>query len=446
MTLPLAERFARHLDQTGLLAGPGLALLAVSGGPDSMALLDLSASVASRRRLDLLVVHADHGIHPRSAEVAEQVVGIARDRYGVETVVGRLALGPEAGETRSRQARYGWFRQVQQERDARWLVTAHHADDQAETVLLRLLRGSAGAGLAGMAPSGPRGLTRPLLEFRRRELLDHARAAGLPVFEDPANADPRHTRSWLRVALMPLLQSRLGEEAHLALLSVARHASAELAAWDAALDALPALELRWSEGRCDVARAALAGYDKVLAARLLRAAARRAGLVLGPADAERVVEFAGRAASGRMVELGDGLTAQAAFDRLVVAGPSQAPGATALPGEAGQRSFGRFQLRWHTEPAPTVLERQGWTTWLAPGPLEVRPPERGDRMVPLGGVGRRSVSRLLMEGRVPRGDRAGWPLVVREGEPIWIPGVCRGQPAVPAPGSLAVRVDIAPTG
>ena len=446
MTQPLTGRFTALLAERGLLEGPGLALLAVSGGADSMALLDLCAAVRVARRLDLLVVHADHGIHRRSGEVAGTVSSTARERYGLETVVARLGLGPDAGETEARRVRYEFFRQVQQERGARWLVTAHHADDQAETVLLRLLRGSAGAGLAAMGATGPRGLTRPLLEFRRSDLAAHAHSAGLPVFDDPANADPRHARSWLRTAILPLLHDRLGEAAHDSLLSVARHAATELAAWNAALDVLPALELRWSEGRCDVARSALAGYDSVLAARLLRAAARRAGLTLFPSDADRIVAFAPKAASGRVLQLGEGLTATAAFDRLVITGATEAPAAASLSGEAGEQSFGRFQLSWHREPAPDVLQRQGWTTWLAPGRLEVRSPERGDRMIPLGGVGHRSVSRLLMEGRVPRGDRAGWPVVVRDGEPIWIPGVCRGQPAVPAPGTLAVRMDIAPTG
>ena len=423
-----------------------MALLAVSGGPDSMALLDLCAQLAPERRLALVVVHADHGIHARSAEIARQVERVARERYRLETVSRGLDLGAGASETAARDARYALFRAVQAERGARWLVTAHQADDQAETVLLRLLRGSAPAGLAGMVPLGPGGLVRPLLPFRRAELAAHAREAELPVFEDPANADQRHTRAWLRQTILPLLEQRLGGEAQASLLSVAQHAAAEVAAWDAALDALPALDLQVADGRFDVARPALAGYDSALAARLLRAAARRAGIVLAPSGAARMVAFSARAASGKALEVGEGLTAQAAFDRLVVSGATEIPPAASLAGEAGQRTFGRFQLSWRQEQAPDAIERSGWTTWLEPGPLEVRPPATGDRMVPLGGVGRRAVSRLLMEGRVPRAERSRWPVVARAGEPIWVPGVCRGQPALPAPGTLAVRMDIAPAG
>ena len=441
---PLAERFRGHLDEAGLLAGPGIALLAVSGGSDSMALLDLMSGVAQERQLDLLVVHADHGIHPSSSEIARQVRLPTPDSRGIETIVEELRLGPDATETSARIARYRFFRRIQKERAAKWLVTAHHADDQAETVLLRILRGSAPTGLAGIPAQGPHGLLRPLLPFRHSELAAHARAAGLPVFEDPANADPRHTRSWIRTRVLPLLEERLGARASEALLSVARHAAADVAAWDAALDALPALDLRASRGRVDIARATLGGYDSSLAVHLLRAAARRAGLMIGPAHATRIVRFAGQAASGRRLELGKGILAEASFDRLLITPRPLPPDPRPLTGEAGEATFGRFTVRWCMDQAPDRLARDGWTTWISNGALEVRLPTPGSRLIPLGGNGHRSVARLLMEGRVPRADRAGWPVIARDGQPIWIPGVCRGHEAVPAPGTLAVRMDLAP--
>jgi tRNA(Ile)-lysidine synthase len=294
-----------------------------------------------------------------------------------------------------------------------------------------------------MQPRGARGLIRPLLPFSRAELSEHIEASGLAVFHDPANADLRHTRSWLRHIVIPTLEQRLGDEAVRSLLSVAQHAGADLAAWDAVLEAVAGLEIHTGEGRFDVARAGLTGYDSVLAARLVRAAARRAGLMIGPAQAERIVRFAKDTVSGRTLELGDGLTAQAAFDRLVVQGATMDPQPASITSDAGETRFGEFQLRWQGEVAPAALHREGWTTWLRPGPVEVRTPQPGERMVPLGGIGHRSVSRLLMEGRIPRGERSHWPLVVRAGEPLWIPGVCRGQGAVPEPGTLAVRMDIA---
>jgi tRNA(Ile)-lysidine synthetase-like protein len=138
-----------------------------------------------------------------------------------------------------------------------------------------------------------------------------------------------------------------------------------------------------------------------------------------------------------------GLVAEAAFSRLVVSRPETSPAARLLGGGAGECDFGRYQLAWRAEAAPSRMERAAWTTWLPPGPVEVRAALEGDLLVPLGGTGRRKVSRLLMEARVPRGERAAYPVVAARGAVAWVPGVCRGAGAVPEPGTDALRVDVA---
>jgi len=438
----LLARLRRHLSAARLLAEPGRAVVAVSGGADSLALLDLLAALAPDLGLDLVVAHADHGIHPASAQVAARVRAVAATRYGLATTVGELALGPGASETKARTARYRFLRAVQEERGARYLVTAHHADDQVETVLQRMLRGTAPAGLAGIPARGARGLVRPLLPFRRGELRVYALSRALAPYDDPANADPRHTRSWLRATLVPAIIERLGPDAPLALLDVARHARDELRAWDVVLDELPGLEAQVSQGAFDVARRVLSGYDKCLAGRVLRAVAARAGMRLPPGAAGRLVRFAAAAASGRRLDVPGGLVAEAAFGRLVVYQPKAVPGARVLRGAAGEESFGRFRVTWRREPAPRRIVRNGWTTWLAAGDLGLRASFDGDRLRPLGGAGRRKVSRLLMEAKVGRGERAAYPVVVAAGDVAWVPGICRGAVALPAPGSESVRVDV----
>jgi tRNA(Ile)-lysidine synthase len=442
MAQSLLDRLRAHLRETRLLEGPACAVLAVSGGADSLALLDLVASLASELRLQLLVAHADHGILEESSRVAAQVRDIARRRYGLDCVTGELRLGPRAGETRARAARYRFLRAVQAEHGARYLLTAHHADDQIETVLLRLLRGSAPAGLAGIAPRGPNGLVRPLLSFVRSELSAHAESLGVPITCDPSNADPRHFRAWVRHILLPVITERLGHQARSALLGVSAHAAHEVEAWDAALEALPGLLIRVEPGRAEVARVVLSGYDNALAGRVLRAAARRAGLVLGPRAAELAAAFAARAASGRRLILGERLRAEAAFDHLVLCGERSTPGPSVLEGGEGGLRFGRYRIRWRSELAPEALERGGWTTWVRPGSLLVRSPRPGDRLVPLGGTGHRRVARLLMEARVPRADRPVYPLVERDGAVVWVPGVCRAGDELPGAGEPAVRIDV----
>jgi len=357
-------------------------------------------------------------------------------------VIGRLELGPHAGETGARHARYEFLRRVQLERKARWVVTAHHADDQAETVLLRLLRGSAPAGLAAIPERGRGGLVRPLLAFTRAELAAHVASLGLEPFIDPANDDPRHDRSWLRAQVLPVLAKRMGERVRGALVESASHARRETRAWDAALDVLPDLDVRLENEGISVARAPLRHYDQALAGRVLRAAARRAGLRIGPRSAERIAVFAVDADSGRRLDVGDHMVAEIAFERLLITGHSTTPLARPLTADEGSLQFGRFQVTWQTATAPAQVSREGWTTWIARDGLAVRPPGPGDRFVPLYGTGRRAVARMLMEAKVARRDRAGWPVLVRGVEPVWLPGVCRSDAALPAPGTEALRVDV----
>src|SRR6266571_3972109 len=260
----LLDRFREHLQRARLLTRPGTAIVAISGGPDSVALLDLLHAVAAER-----------GLH----------------------------LGPDATETIARRARYAWLREVQRRRAARYLVTAHHQDDQVETVLLRVLRGSAPAGLAGIPARARSGLVRPLLAFTRAELAAHVVAQQLAVHEDPANCDPRHLRSWIRLELLPLIERRLGAASRADLLRLARAAAQERRAWGRLLELVPELGLRREPHGFAVARASLARYDSALSVALLRAAARRVGLVLGPARARRLVRLAS-GASGRRVQIG----------------------------------------------------------------------------------------------------------------------------------------------
>jgi tRNA(Ile)-lysidine synthase len=445
---PLPSRLARHIARARLFDAPGGAVVAVSGGVDSVALLDLLHGLAPTLGLTLVVAHADHGIASDSRTVGRSVRALA-ERYGLPFELGQLRLGPAATETAARAARYAWLREVQRRHDARYLVTAHQQDDQIETILLRLLRGSAPAGLAGIAarPRGGGGLVRPLLPFTKRELAAHAAARGLPVHDDPANRDPRHLRSWVRTVLLPLLTERLGTRVGTDLRRTGRGAALERRAWDRALQHLPGLELHVETRGFDVARAGLARYDDSLSVALLRAAARRAGLVLGVRRARRLVDLA-RRPSGRRLSLGGEWWAEVAFDRIRVRSRTREVGEVGevvevgAGKERGNVQFGEFRVEWSPEPAPDRLARGDWTTWIAGGDWQVRPLRPGDRVVPLGGVGRRQVRRMLMEAQVPRGDRAGYPVVARGETILWVPGICRSAADLPRPGTRAVRVDV----
>lgn len=436
----LLERFRAETQDLAALEGPLVA--AVSGGADSLALLDLLVRAGLAAAPGLVVAHADHGIHPSSGAVAETVRRVAAG-YGLRCEVGRLALGPAATETAARRARYRWLRAVLADVGGSVVVTAHHADDQAETVLLRVLHGSGPAGLAAMAARTP-GLARPLLGVRRAELADYAAERGLPVWDDPANADPRHLRSFLRAEILPALRARLpGVDDQLR--RVAREAARHRLALDQLLDLLPGLDLRAEPHGVSVAAPPLKAYDSLSGAVLLEALARRAGCPLGPGRARRLAGWIAGAQSGRVLDLVAGWQAEVAFDRLVLRrgqAPLEVPALAELAGEQGERTWGEWRVAWRREAAPAWQRRAAMTAWFPAVPLLVRARRPAERIAPLGLAGTKLVSRCLQEARVPRGRRDRWPVVDVAGAAVWVPGVCRSAAWLPAAGTEAVRIDV----
>ena len=436
--MTLLHAFRDHI--TTLALPPGGALVAVSGGPDSVALLDLLARTRTAHRQELTVAHFDHGIHPASRRVAEGVRALA-ERLGLRYEEGRGELGAGAGETVARSARYAWLELTRERCGAGLVFTAHHADDQAETVLMRVLSGSGPAGLAAMA--GRTGtLVRPLLPFRRTAILGYVRAEGLPVWIDPANADPRHLRSWLRVDVLPGLRARL-PDVDVSLVRVASHAARERAAWSAVLEQLPGLDFRVETDGFSVAAGQLTGYDSALGENVLRAAARRAGSPLSPGRAARLLRFAAASGSGATLPLGGGWTAEIAFGRLAVTRNPEAadPSPLALEGLEGKARWGRWWLHWRRDSAPARQSRSGLEAWFAPAPLVVRAWSQGERIRPLGGAGRRLLVRCFQDAQVPRSRRRAWPVLAGPAGVVWIPGVSRSDAFLPEPGTEAVRVD-----
>jgi tRNA(Ile)-lysidine synthase len=436
--MDLPDQFRAHLASLALPGGP--ALVAVSGGLDSIVLLDLLHRTSDGTR-ELIVAHADHGIHPDSGAVAARVSAFAAG-LGLRCEVARLGLGPETGETSAREARYGWLLQLRERVGAALIFAAHHADDQVETVLMRALEGTGPAGLAGMRPvAGP--LVRPLLHFRRAELARYARAGELSVWVDPANSDPRHLRSWLRCDLLPAIRRRLPAVDD-RLLRLAAQAGRERRAWDAVLELLPGLDPREEPEGISVAAAPLAAYDSALAQTVITAAARRAGFPVGSGRAASVRRLAAGGESGREVPLGGGWRAELSFGRLRIVRASAAPEMRdlALTGPSGEGSWGEWRITWRRDVAPERQDRASRTAWFSGDDLVVRSWLPGDRVRPIGGSGRRLVVRCFQDARVPRRRRAEWPVLAASDVVVWIPGVCRSDALVPSPGAEALRVDV----
>jgi tRNA(Ile)-lysidine synthase len=428
-------------DELKRLITPGATcLVAVSGGPDSLALLDLLHRSATGDSYTVVVGHVDHGIHPESAWVAEQVAAAAGSR-NLPFHLRHLGLGAGTSETRARVARRAALVELAAEASASAIVLAHHADDQAETVLLRLLGGSGPAGLAGMAPR--HGVwVRPLLQVRRDTLRRYLASRGLSEWTDPANSDPRHLRSWLRVAIIPGLRDRLPDIVD-RLNRAGRQAAEARRAWGQVPELLSGLDVRAMRRGISVAAPVLQGYRSPLRHAVLAALGRRIGVLLGArrlAALDQLIE----GQSGGVVTLAKAIRAELAFGRLTLSVVDErVPDPVALV--AGRTVvLGDAQLAVANECAGATV-RAGWSTALVPGNYIARTWRPGDRIRPLSGAGSRAVSVLFREARVSPLRRRTWPVVVTGDDAtiVWVPGICRADVAVPAEEDEAWRVECA---
>ena len=271
---PTREAVDAALAPLGAFAAP---LIAVSGGPDSTALLALAADWAARRGgARLYAATVDHALRPESAGEAQAVAALCA-RFGVphETLIWQGDKPATGLQARAREARYALLVAHARAIGADALVTAHHLDDQAETVLLRLTRGSGVAGLAGMAPRSERDglpLLRPILGFPKAALIACCDAAGLAYARDPSNANPRFARPRWRALRETLANEGLTPEALARLARRVAHIEAALARQCASAEARLGLI---AHRRCDALEFAAEPVE--IAQRLLTAAVAATG-------------------------------------------------------------------------------------------------------------------------------------------------------------------------
>lgn len=282
---------------------------------------------------------------------------------------------------------------------------------------------------------------RPLLDVPQAALRQYLEQRGLSAWQDPANRDPRHLRSWLRSAVLPVLEERLPDVRE-RLLAVAEQSGRDRRAWNAVPALLEGLDLRVENDRVSVAAAPLRGYRSEVQQAVLAALGRRFGVPLGRQRLARLSGLVGRGRSGSRLRLTRGLEAELAFDRLILGRPEGSPFvpvelATGPPVEAGPHRF-----RCRRAPADTPATRLGTGAQLSPERYRVRPWRHGDRIRPLGGTGSRAVVVLLREARIAAGRRRSWPVVEAEDATIvWVPGICRSGERVPLPGKDALHVE-----
>jgi len=405
-------------------------LLAVSGGLDSMVLLDAFAKAAPTRIA--AVATFDHGTGAHAVRAARLVAREAR-RRGLAVVAGRLSKqapgAPRSGlEAMWREARHRFLADAARGRGA-MVATAHTRDDQIETVLMRELRGSGARGLAGQA--APSAIARPFLELRRSTLEEYARAHAVTWVEDPSNASRAFLRNRVRHDLLPALR-RVDPDIDSTLWAIGERA----ARWRAEVEALVNASLPFrhpDRATIAIAQAELAGLGASSLSVLWPVLAGRVGLALDRRGTQRCTTFTMKQPHRGAIPLSGGWMLEARGGELVLhrARPTHT-GVSELPAD-GAVTWGDFRFTVADGGGPDGMDR--WTAAIAgTAPIVVRSWRAGDRLAPSGTHGPRRVKRYLTEAGVQGSERAGWPVVEQGGEIVWIPGVRRSDAATARSG------------
>ena len=377
-------------------------LVLISGGGDSVALLDL----AVRAGADLSALHVNYGLR-EGADGDEAFVRELCASLGVPLQVEAVTLSSGGNlQEQARDARYALAERLA----AGLYATAHTASDQAETVLYRLAVSPGSRALQGM-PARRGRLVRPLLGVTRADVREYLAARGLEWREDPSNEDRRFARARVRHDLLEALRT-IGPAAERTIAETARQLREEAEVLDAAVDAALA-EL----GGGPAVSASDLGREPAAVRRLvLRRLAEAAGGELGAGDAERILALGGR--GSKSLDLGAGLRVVVEYGTLrftrSAAADAEPPDPVALP-VPGRVRFGSWEVEAARGAPGDVTVRSV--------SLTVRGWREGDRMRPAGLGGTKTLQDLFTDRKVPRALRHTLPVVESEGEIVWVAGV-----------------------
>ncbi len=439
----------------GMLASGDRVAVAVSGGPDSVALLECLRELAPQLGITLAVVHLDHQLRGRESHEDEHFVArLARRRRlaFVSKAVDVAGLARERGENTEqlgRTFRYEFFEELIRRGQFDKIAVGHTLSDQAETVLFRLLRGSGTAGLSGIRPVLNKTVVRPMIEVTRQQVMEYLKAGRHRWRDDSSNQDRKFVRNRIRHELLPRLSEDWNPNLSGALAQIGEWAQGEENYWEGVL---PPLAERYLESKSDgvyFQAGAMTALPVAVSRRLLRVAVERARGGLTGISFEHIEALRGLAArhrgSGRS-HIPD-LEAIRSFDQIKLARFSlkqeshlsgqcilvSAPGSYKLPWGSSLVVLKRYARENLQGEGRYNDRRHALVDWeKVPKPLELRNWRAGDRYHQQGSKGAKKLKALFQERRIPVWERAQW-LVIAEAS-----GETGGPEAAPAEGKPIV--------
>jgi tRNA(Ile)-lysidine synthase len=430
--------------------------VAVSGGADSVALLRTMLELRPELGVVLSVVHFNHKLRGVEAEADQQFVTQLAHRHKLELHLGSGDVAALARshhlstEAAARQLRYRYFRQLFEEQGLNRIATGHTLDDQAETVLLRVVRGAGTRGLAGIYPQlqvqgSQFSVVRPLLQTRRRLLETYLAKIGQAWREDSSNRDLRHARNRVRHGIVPRLERTLNPSVRETLAETADIARSEEEYWQKEVDrVLPEI---WQAERRTLEPIGLGALPLALRRRMVRAAAESLDLRLEFRHVEEVLDLSRTGARSAMLPQGWVLSLTKGglqFDSPLPAASSDYQYTLPVPGAVEVPEIGtRFEAALVPGSAtsgynpdhmldPVLLQKE----------LTVRNWRAGDRYWPAHSKAPKKIKELLQERKLTGSERRLWPVGVSGQEIVWVRGFptpARLHPPGGTQGALVIR-------
>jgi tRNA(Ile)-lysidine synthase len=476
MRTPLEQHVLETIRGARMMVPGDRVGVAVSGGADSVALLRLLESLRDTLGISLLVVHFDHALRGAESDAHAQFVAeLARARR-LEFIVAREDVAAAAARHRwnledaARRLRYAFFERVAGEGHATRIAVAHTADDQAETVLAHVFRGTGPAGLAGIYPFAG-AVVRPLLRARRQDLRRYLEGLGQGWCEDSTNRDLRRQRARIREELLPVLERDFSPRIVRHLAELSRLSREEQIFWAALVedrfrafaeerdgkwtiripDLLSPLGLPGATSLDETSRHGPSSSPfRALTERLVRRlyeGVRGDCRDLAAVHVEQVIHLAADSSSGRRIELPDGILVERVFDTLVfsrAAHPAASPGAGKGAAQPGAYQYvlslpasgtaavsvpelgSRFCLKvidWPFAERDTKRQAEALDAALIRGPLILRNWHPGDAYRPSGRRQPRKLKQMFLAERIPSEERCHWPVLESRGRIIWARGM-----------------------
>lgn len=439
MTESLQRRFGKHIETSGLVQRGSRGVVAVSGGIDSVVLLHLFGVVKDSLNLGLGVAHFNHRLRAKESDGDEEFVRVLAREAGLpfyrSSLPPRSSTSHENLEAYARRLRYRFLEEVRKDGDYDWIATGHHADDQAETVLMRVMEGSGIRGLTGIQPRRCQ-IIRPMLPFTRDQLREYAQARNLTYREDSSNLDRKLERNYVRHELIPRIR-RLNPNFAF---SISR-LSQNIQELDDMIQRLVrerrgSIVMESDSGHTILHAKRLSKEPMIIQKRLIfdLVSLNGSGLPWRHPDWSDLGLFLRQSSTGQICDLPDGWRMLRDRDRFVLERPSEEK--LTRKGEEIQFraenhvffSLGHHYFAMDILPHPVEFEKDSGTEYADYGRLSeqemvLRPWRPGDRMKPLGLKGHRKVSDILVDEKISRFEKERQFVLMSGREIVWLCGI-----------------------